>query len=145
MLVDADTLAGWRRPSASLAQLRSALADLRAQEPGTPVAVIADPSLKWALSEGEQEEIETDIRRREVVFSPAGVRGGHLGFMAHVVRRAEELGYRPVVITDQVVPGVRVGRIRRPDRVFVFDLEADAPTVAAAPSGPRRRRRGTTA
>ncbi len=142
-MVDADTLAGWRRQSASLAQLHSALADLRAQEPGTPVAVIADPSLKWALTEDEQEEIETDIRGRELVLSPAGVRGGHLGFVAHVVRRAEDLGYRTVVITDQVVPGVRVGRVRRPGRSFVFDLEADAPTVAATPSGSRRRRRGS--
>ena len=57
VIVDADTLAGWRRPSASLAQLRAALADLRAQAPDVPLAVIADPSLKWALPPDEQEGV----------------------------------------------------------------------------------------
>lgn len=146
VLVDADTLAGWRRPSASLDQLRAALADLAAQAPEVPVAVIVDPSLKWALPVVDQERIEDDVRSRALLFSPAGVRGGHLGFLAHVVDRAEELGFRPVVITDQVVAGVRVGRVRREGTTFVFDLEGAEPSVAApAGGGPRRRRRGTAA
>jgi hypothetical protein len=146
VIVDADTLAGWRRPSASLAQLRAALADLRTQAPDTPLAVIADPSLKWALPADEQEAIEEDIVGRTLLLSPAGGIGGHLGFISRVVERAEHLGFAPVVLTDQVIPGVRLGRVRREGTRWVFDLEGRELTVAA-PARPahRRRRRSTPA
>jgi hypothetical protein len=140
VIVDADTLAGWRRPSASLAQLRAAISDLVDQEPETPVAVIADPSLKWALSSDEQAEIEDDIVARRLLFSPAGGVGGHLGFLARVVERASSLGFAPIVVTDQVIPGVRVGRVRRDGARWVFDLAGRDMTVAA-PARPTHRRR----
>lgn len=146
VIVDADTLAGWRRPSASLAQLREALDDLRRQAPEVPLAVIADPALKWALAPAEQEAIEEDIVGRSILLSPAGGRGGHLGFLAQVVAQAERRGFEPVVLTDQVIPGVRLGRVRREGPRWVFDLEGRELTVSA-PSRPahRRRRRSTSA
>jgi hypothetical protein len=144
VIVDADTLAGWRRPSASLAQLREALADLHTQEPEMPVAVIADPSLKWALSPAEQEAIEDDIVGRRLLFSPAGGAGGHLGFLAAVVARATDRGFQPVVLTDQVISGVKVGRVRREGERWVFDLQGREITVAA-PSRPGHRRRRSSA
>jgi hypothetical protein len=146
VIVDADTLAGWRRPSASLAQLRDAVADLREQAPEMPIAVIADPSLKWALSPDEQEAIEEDIVGRRLLFSPAGGSGGHRGFLAQVVARASEQGFTPVVVTDQVITGVKVGRVTREGERWVFDLKGREITVAAPErSGPRRRRRSTAA
>jgi hypothetical protein len=144
VIVDADTLAGWRRPSASLAQLRQALADLRAQVPDVPVAVIADPSLKWALPPDEQEAIEDDIVSRSLLLSPAGGQGGHLGFIARVVERAQHLGYAPVVLTDQVIPGVSLGRVRREGTRWVFDLEGRELTMAVPPRPAHRRRRRST-
>jgi hypothetical protein len=144
VIVDADTLAGWRRPSASLQQLREAVADLRAQEPEVPIAVIADPSLKWALTPDEQEAIEDDIVGRRLLFSPAGGAGGHLGFLSAVVTRATERGYQPVVMTDQVIPGAMVGRVRREGTRWVFDLQGREITVAA-PSRPGHRRRRSSA
>lgn len=145
VIVDADTLAGWRRPSASLAQLREALADLTAQAPETAVAVIADPSLKWALPPAEQEAIEEDIVGRRLLFSPAGGVGGHLGFIARVVERAGELGFAPVVLTDQVIPGVQLGRVRREGTRWVFDLEGRAMATDAPVRSGHRRRRGKSA
>jgi hypothetical protein len=144
VIVDADTLAGWRRPSASLAQLREAVADLVDQEPETAVAVIADPSLKWALTTHEQDEIEDDIVARRILFSPAGGIGGHPGFLARVVERATQLGFRPVVVTDQVIPGVRVGRVRREGERWVFDLAGGDVTIAAPGRPTHRRRRRTS-
>jgi hypothetical protein len=143
VIVDADTLAGWRRPSASLAQLRAAVSDLIIQEPDLPVAVIADPSLKWALPATEQDDIEDDIVARRILFSPAGGVGGHLGFLARVVERASALGFAPIVVTDQVIPGVRVGRVRREGERWVFDLAGHEMTVAA-PARPAHRRRRRT-
>jgi hypothetical protein len=144
VIVDADTLAGWRRASASLAQLREAVADLRAQEPDVPVAVIADPSLKWALKPDEQQAIEDDIVGRRLLFSPAGGAGGHLGFLSAVVARASALGFQPVVVTDQVIAGVKVGRVRRDGTRWAFDLAGREITVAA-PSRPGHRRRRSPA
>lgn len=144
VIVDADTLAGWRRPSASLAQLRGALADLRAQAPEVPLAVIADPSLKWALPAEEQEAIEEDIVSRSLLLSPAGGQGGHLGFIARVVERAEHLDFAPVVLTDQVIPGVQLGRVRREGTRWVFDLEGRELTVTGSARPTHRRRRRST-
>jgi hypothetical protein len=140
VIVDADTLAGWRRVSSSLAQLNEAVAHLRAQAPEVPLAVIADPSLKWALAPDEQQTIEDDIVARRLVCSPAGCQGGHLGFLARVVQRARDAGYEPVVLTDQVIPGVQVGRVRRDGQRWIFDLEGRELT-ATAPSRPGHRRR----
>lgn len=143
VVVDADTLAGWRRPTSSLAQLHEAIDDLRKQEPGAVIAVIGDPSLKWALSDVEREEIELDISSGQLAFAPAGCKGGHVGFIGEVVARAAERGFRPVVITDQAVPDARLGRVRRDGTTWVFDLEgveARTVTTATAARGHRRRR-----
>ena len=100
VVVDADTLAGWRRPSPSRAQLWAAIDDLRAAAPDVTVAVIADASLKWALAADEREAIEDDVATGRIVFAPAGCVGGHVGFLAAVVRRADELKIRTLVLTD---------------------------------------------
>ena len=44
LLLDANTLAGWRRPSPSLAQLHHAVLHLERARPDDRVAVIADPA-----------------------------------------------------------------------------------------------------
>ncbi len=46
VIVDADTVAGWRRVTPSFEQLSAAVADLRAQAPGSVVAIVGDPALE---------------------------------------------------------------------------------------------------
>jgi hypothetical protein len=150
VVVDADTLAGWRRPSPSRAQLWAAIDDLRAAAPDVTVAVIADASLKWALAADEREAIEDDVATGRIVFAPAGCVGGHVGFLAAVVRRADELKIRTLVLTDARVPGARLTRVRREGERWVFDLKGSKPIVADDASGPRapgstRRRRRSAA
>ena len=143
VLVDADMLAGWRRVTPSFAQLREALADLGRQEPATAVAVVADPSLKWDLDPGEQDQIEQEVRMGRILYAPAGCIGGQLGFMARVVAVATQRGFDPVVITDQHVAGAPLGRVRRDGPRWVFDLDAavPSPSPGASASPVRRRRR----
>lgn len=142
VLVDADMLAGWRRVTPSFAQLREALADLARQEPGTAVAVVADPSLKWDLDPAEQDEIEQEVRTGHILYAPAGCIGGQLGFIARIVVVAVDRGFDPVVITDQHVAGAPLGRVRRDGPRWVFDLDAAVPSAAPpTPAAPMRRRR----
>jgi hypothetical protein len=143
VLVDADTVAGWRRATPSFGQLTEAVADLRRQAPDALVAIVGDPALKWALSASDQQALDEEINHQRIVLAPAGARDGHVGFIVEAVRRATRLGMRAVVVTDRVVPGCPIVRIRRDADGWDFDL--DNPTVAAAerarPSVPRRRGR----
>lgn len=141
VIVDADILAGWRRASPSLAQLHDAVGDLERQEPDAVIAVVADPSLKWALDESEREGIEDDIREGRLLFAPAGCRDGHVGFIARVVEVARERGFAPVVVTDRAVVGADLGRPSREGDRWVFQLSGvEASLVAPSrPSGRRRR------
>lgn len=146
VVVDADTLAGWRRSSPSRTQLWDAISDLEDAAPGVTVAVIADASLKWALSASDREAIETDVSDGRLVFAPAGCRGGHVGFLAAVVERAAALAIPTLVLTDARVPGARLTKVRRDGDRWVFDLEGSEPVEAGGPTGPggagpRRRRR----
>lgn len=142
VIVDADTLAGWRRPTASLAQLHHAVRDLRAQVPAATIAVVGDPSLRWALDDTEREQLDEDVRTGSVAFAPAGTIGGHVGFIAKVAEKATAQGYTPVTISDRSIPGATLGRARREGTRWVFDLEGvPAPTITAAPSAHRRRPR----
>jgi len=88
VIVDADTLAGWRRSSPSLAQLHQALLHLNAQHREVPVAVLADPALKHKLAVAEQDDFDADIASGVVVCSPAGAVDGTDGFFAAVMERA---------------------------------------------------------
>ena len=144
VIVNAGTLAGWRRASASLAQLHQAVADLRAQDPGAAIAVIGDAALKWDLPANEQAELETDIVEGEIVFAPAGANDGHVGFMGRVVDKARALGFTPIAITDQAIPGCPLGRVRRDGEQWIFDLDGyeatvQAETTAQAARGRRKR------
>lgn len=141
MIVDADLLAGWRRQVPSLGQLRDAVSALRRQEPDATVAVIADPALKWSLDAADQADIEHDIVSRALLLAPAGAKGGHVGFIARVVEQALTEGWDPVVITARSVPGARLGRPRRIDGAWSFDLDAPQPTIVATGTPVRRRRR----
>lgn len=142
VIVDADTLAGWRRPTASLAQLHHAVRDLRAQVPEATIAVVGDPSLRWALDDSEREQLDEDVRTGTVAFAPAGTIGGHVGFIAKVAEKAITQGYTPVTISDRAIPGTTLGRARREGDRWVFDLEGvPAPTITATPSSHRRRAR----
>ena len=142
VIVDADMLAGWRRPTSSLDQLHEAVAQLRDQEPDVGIAVVGDPALKWALPESEHGRLELDITSREIVFAPAGTVGGHKGFITGCVEAARARGLDPVVLSDQSIPGAALIRVRRPEGRWVFDLDTVVtPTVTAAPAPHRRRRR----
>jgi hypothetical protein len=141
VLLDADTVAGWRRPAPSLAQLHRAVVDLRAQHPHVTVAVVADPSIKWALPAEEQDAFEHDIVNRNVVCAPAGTRDGTHGWVLAVADRARSDGQRVLVVTDRAIPGVPVVRLRNVEGRFAFDLESAA-EVEGRPSQPYRRRRG---
>lgn len=145
MIVDADLLAGWRRPTPSLAQLREAVAALVSQEPEATVAVIADPALKWSLDAADQAAIDHDITSRFLLLAPAGSAGGHVGFIARVVEVAAAGGWDPVVVTARSVPGARLGRPSRAGGQWRFDLDGPQPTIVASGTPPRRRRRSSAA
>lgn len=145
VIVDADLLAGWRRPTPSLAQLREAVAALVAQEPDATVAVIADPALKWSLDAADQADIDHDITSRFLLMAPAGSAGGHVGFIARVVEVAAAGGWDPVVVTARSVPGARLGKPSRAGGAWRFDLDGPQPTIVASGQPPRRRRRRSAA
>jgi len=142
VIVDADTVAGWRRVTPSLAQLDSAVDDLRAQAPNATVAVVGDPALKWQLDDVERDLLDERIRHWQVVLAPAGSKGGHVGFIGRAAVRARERGMEVVAITDRAVPGCPVARIRREPTGWVFDLDNPmAPTTPAEAPAVRRRRK----
>lgn len=141
VLLDADTVAGWRLAKPSLSQLRRATADLVAQHPGVKVAVVADPSIKWALADEEQAAFEEAIVDRSVVCAPAGTSDGTDGWVAAIVDRARRNGERVVIVTDRAVTGVPVARLGHADGGFSFDLAGAREIEAhAAPQWRRRRR-----
>lgn len=139
VLLDADTVAGWRRPAPSLGQLHRAVVDLRTQHPEVTVAVVADASIKWALPAEEQPAFEQDIVTRAVVCAPAGTRDGTYGWMLAVVDRARRDAERVLAVTDRALSGVPVVRLTQVDGRFRFDLEGAA-CVDVKPSNPHRRR-----
>lgn len=141
VIVDADTVAGWRRPTPSYEQLAAAVADLRRQAPETTVAVLGDPALKWALSSGDQILLDAEIDHQRIVLAPAGARDGHVGFITEAVRSADGRGRSIAVVTDRAIPGCRIARMRRDGPRFVFDLEGATETTARPTSTVRRRRR----
>ncbi|MEJ7584474.1 MAG: hypothetical protein WKF43_10410 [Acidimicrobiales bacterium] len=144
-VVDAGMISGWRRAKPSLDQLADALDDLRSAHPDVEVAVVGDPALKHALPKSSQGRLETDIGQGIIVLAPAGTLTGFHGFLAEIVRRAAMAGLRPVVVTDQLVPGAALGRVRQDDGTWVFDLEGTKAGTGAgfAPTtGLSRGRRG---
>ena len=145
VIVDADLLAGWRRATPSLAQLREAVVALTAQEPDATVAVIADPALKWSLDAADQADIDHDITNRFLLMAPAGSAGGHVGFIARVVEVAAAAGWDPVVVTARSVPGARLGKPSRVGGEWRFDLNGPQPTIVGSGQAPRRRRRSSAA
>jgi hypothetical protein len=142
VLLDADTVAGWRRPSPSLAQLHHARRDLVTEHPHVRVAVVADPSIKWALPEEEQDAFERDIVARDVVCAPAGTSDGSDGWVRAIVSKVRANGDRAVIVTDRAVAGVPVARLSREGDRFRFDLAGAAEVEARATPQWRRRRRG---
>lgn len=145
VIVDADTVAGWRRLTPSLAQLDAAVGDLRTQAPDVTVAIVGDPALKWALSDMDRELLDEQIRHQQIVLAPAGSKDGHVGFIAKAAERAVELGLAPIAVTDRAVPGCPVARLRREGERWVFDLENTiVPTADRAQPVVRRRRKKAT-
>jgi hypothetical protein len=131
VLVDADMLAGWRRSTPSLTQLYQAVLHLERQHPHAGVTVIADPSLKWALSPADQALFEADIVARVLTCAPAGTKGGLHGFIAAVAARMED-GRQPVVVTDRAITGLRLARVSVEAGRWHFNLEGDAATAHRA-------------
>lgn len=140
VLLDADTVAGWRRATPSIVQLHRAIDDLRDQHPDVVVAVVADASIKWALPADEQTAFEHDIVTRAVVCAPAGTRDGTYGWLLAVVERARRDAGTVVAVTDRALSGVPVVRLTQCDGHFSYDL-AGARTVDVQPMHPHRRRR----
>lgn len=141
VLLDADTVAGWRRTKPSLHQLRRATGDLIAQHPGVKVAVVADPAIKWALDATEQDAFEEAIVDRSVVCAPAGTIDGTDGWVQAVVDRARRNGEKVVIVTDRAIRGVPVARLGHADGGFSFDLAGAREVEARAAPQWRRRRR----
>ena len=143
VLLDADTVAGWRRTAPSLQQLHRARADLVAEHPDVRVAVVADPAIKWALAASEQEAFERDIVNRQIVCAPAGTVDGPDGWVRAVVDQVRANGDDVVIVTDRAVGGVPVARLRFERGRFSFDLDGAREVQArAAPQWRRRRRKG---
>lgn len=140
VLLDADTVAGWRRATPSLGQLRRATSDLIRQYPQVKVAVVADPSIKWALDDSEHDAFEEAIVQRAVVCAPAGTSDGTDGWVAAIVDRARRNGDTVAMVTDRAVSGVPVVRLGHADGGFTFDLDG-AREVEARPAPQWRRRR----
>lgn len=146
VLVDAGMVAGFRRPSLSLAQLHQALVHLHRQHPDVHVAVMADPSLKWDLAGAEQAAFEGDIIAGAIVCAPAGALDGTVGFMERAARTGAKSGHHVVAFTDRALPDVALGRLRNDGGRWIWDLEGthtiDASDAKAATSAsPNRRRR----
>lgn len=141
VIVDADTVAGWRRVTPSFDQLRAAVADLRAQAPGATVAILGDPALKWALSSDDQLLLDEEINHQRIVLAPAGTVGGHVSFISAAVRRGGTDGVSVVVVTDRAIPDCPIARLRREGVRFVFDLANAAETTATPTTQVRHRRR----
>jgi hypothetical protein len=141
VIVDADTVAGWRRVTPSLAQLESAVSDLRRSAPGAVIVILGDPSLRWALSPADAELLDDWINHQQVVLAPAGTIGGHVGFIAAASRKASFLGMVPVVITDRAVPDCPIARMRRVGERWLFDLENASVTQVVPSSGSQYQRR----
>jgi hypothetical protein len=130
LLLDADTLAGWRRTSPSLAQLHHALLHVERARPDDLVAVIADPSLKFSLPAEEQSRFDADIVGGVLVCTPAGALDGTHGFLAAVAGRAAEQGWDVLAVSDRAVAGVPLARLRCDD-AGRWDVEATGATVDA--------------
>jgi hypothetical protein len=144
VLVDGGMVAGFRRSKPSLAQLHQAIVHLHRQHPGTRVAVVADPSLKWDLSAAEQALFEGDIVAGAVVCAPAGAVEGTLGFIARAAERAGHADLDVIAVTDRAVPGVALGKLRNDAGRWMWELDgaqaAETTDVAARPARRRRRR-----
>lgn len=148
LLLDADTLAGWRRVAPSLAQLHHAVLHLERSRPEDRVAVIADPSLKFSLNSDEQSRFEADIVGGVLVCTPAGAVDGTNGFLAAVAHQATAAGWDVLAVSDRAVPGVPLARLQRDD-AGRWSIEptgtldaARVQAAAAAQRGGGRRRRG---
>ncbi len=144
VIIDADTVAGWRRVTPSFAQLTEAVADLQAQAPSSTVAIVGDPALKWALSSADQVLLDEEINHQRIVLAPAGSISGHVGFIGQAVRCGANRGRSVVVVTDRAIPECPIARLSRDGPRFVFDLEHAAVTEATPMSSSRRRRRATS-
>jgi hypothetical protein len=146
VLVDAGTVAGFRRSRPSLGQLHQAIVHLHRQHPEAQVAVVADPSLKWDLDAGEQTLFEGDIVAGAVVCAPAGAVDGTHGFIARAAEQAAREDRRVVAITDRAVPGVALGKVRVDGGRWLWELDGDRLVEPLPESGtrsqarPRRRR-----
>ncbi len=144
VLVDAGMVSGFRRSTPSLSQLHQALVHLHRQHPNVLVAVLADPSLKWDLSKGEQGAFEGDVVAGAVVCAPAGALDGTVGFFERTARHARAEGHEVVAFTDRAVAGVALGRLRNEGGRWLWDLDAThtlaADAVAVVPAARRRRR-----
>ena len=146
LLLDADTLAGWRRSTPSLAQLHHAVLHLERARPDDRVTVIADPSLKFSLGSEEQTRFEADIVGGVLVCTPAGAIDGTNGFLAAVARQAADEGWEVLAVSDRAVAGVPLARLQRDDAgrwsIEPTGTVDEARVRAASANRPAGRRRG---
>lgn len=81
MVVDGSNLAWGSQNKAmggqpTLARLRSALAELRAQNPETQIIVFVDANFRHVVPEEEQEEVDREVAEGSLHRVPAGTVGG---------------------------------------------------------------------
>lgn len=122
ILVDADSVAGWRRARPSLDQLWDVVGALQSQFPDATIAVVGDPSFKWALAEQERRRLDDAIVEGQLVLSPAGAVQGHKGFLHTVLHVCRQQKMSTALLTDRAVEGARLVRMSRRDGRWVFDL-----------------------
>lgn len=123
IIIDADTVAGWRRERPSFLQLLSAVGDIATAHPSDIVTIIGDPALKWALPPDDQQPFDSAINNNRMVVAPAGTRSGHRGFIQAAVQRAADLHLAPVVVSDQIIPNCDVAPLRRVGTTFQIDMD----------------------
>jgi hypothetical protein len=146
LLLDADTLAGWRRAKPSLAQLHHVVLQLERARPDDRVAVVADPSMKFSLTPEEQQRFDADIVGGVLVCTPAGAVEGTHGFLTAVARRAADQGLDVLAVSDKALAEVPLARLQRDDAgrwTVESSGSVDAATAEKASSAKRpvRRRR----
>jgi hypothetical protein len=146
LLLDADTLAGWRRAKPSLAQLHHVVLQLERARPDDRVAVVADPSMKFSLVPEEQQRFDADIVGGVLVCTPAGAVEGTHGFLTAVARRAADQGLDVLAVSDKALAEVPLARLQRDDAgrwTVESSGSVDAATAKKASSAKRpvRRRR----
>ncbi|MFL1430348.1 MULTISPECIES: Hsp70 family protein [unclassified Nocardiopsis] len=87
LVVDGSNLSYSGRGRASLARLRSALEELRVQNPGVEVVVVVDANFRYVVGAEEREEVDREISAGALHRVPSRTVGGADVYVLEIARR----------------------------------------------------------